>query len=380
MTSVTDTIRERLRPAAAKLGWRGLLRARWLRLLLMFALPVAIVIAGTGWYLTSGRYVSTDDAYVQADTVAISSDVAGRVVAVDVTDNQHVTAGQALIRLDQRPFRTAVEQAKAQLANARLQVEGLRASYRQRQAELASAQDTLNYQQREFDRQQKLLSGGVTSQANYDQARNRLATARQQVASAQQQLAAVLASLGGNPDIATEDHPMVQQAQAQLDQAELNLSYTVIKAPADGIVTNVDKLPVGSYLNAAMPAFSLVQTDHPWIEANYKETELTHMKPGDPAAVAVDAYPGATFKGHVASLSPGTGSVFSVLPPQNASGNWVKVVQRLPVRIAIDNPDPKQPLRAGMSVTAEVDTGYRSPIVAALESFFGMGDATASTR
>jgi membrane fusion protein, multidrug efflux system len=378
MTSMTDTIRDRLRPA--KLGWRGLLRARWLRLALMFALPVVVVIAGTGWYLTSGRYVSTDDAYVQADTVAVSSDVAGRVVGVDVKDNQHVTAGQVLIRLDQRPFRTAVEQAKAQLASARLQVEGLRASYRQRQAELASAQDTLNYQQREFDRQQKLLSGGITSQANYDQARNRLATARQQVASVQQQLAAVLASLGGNPDIATNDHPMVQQAQAQLDQAELNLSYTVIAAPADGIVTNVNKLPVGSYLNAAMPAFSLVQTDRPWIEANYKETEVTHMKAGDAATVTVDAYPGTTFKGHVASLSPGTGSVFSVLPPQNATGNWVKVVQRLPVRIAIDDPSPKQPLRAGMSVTADVDTGYRSPIVAAVESFFGSGGASASTR
>ena len=266
MTSMTDAIRDRLRPA--KLGWRGLFRARWLRLRLMFALPIVIVIAGTGWYLASGRYVSTDDAYVQADTVAISSDVAGRVVGIDIKDNQHVTAGEVLIRLDQRPFRAAVEQAQAQLANARLQVEGLRASYRQRQAELASAQDTLNYQQREFDRQQKLLSAGITTQANYDQARNRFATARQQVASVQQQLAAVLASLGGNPDIATGDHPMVQQAQAQLDQAELNLSYTVIAAPANGIVTNVNKLPVGSYLNAAMPAFSLVETDRPWIEAN----------------------------------------------------------------------------------------------------------------
>jgi membrane fusion protein, multidrug efflux system len=173
MTSMTDTLRDRLRPAAAKLGWRALLRTRWLRLLLMFTLPVVIVIAGTGWYLASGRYVSTDDAYVQADTVAVSSDVAGRVVAVEVKDNQHVTAGQVLIRLDRRPYQAAVEQAKAQLAGARLQVEGLRASYRQRQAELASAQDTLNYQQREFDRQQKLLSGGITSQANYDQARNR---------------------------------------------------------------------------------------------------------------------------------------------------------------------------------------------------------------
>jgi membrane fusion protein, multidrug efflux system len=379
MTSTTDTVRDRSRPTAAKLGWRGLLRARRLRLLLMFALPIALVIGGTGWYLTSGRYVSTDDAYVQADTVAVSSDVAGRVIGVDVRDNEHVKAGQVLIRLDQRPYRNAVEQAKAQLASARLQVEGLRASYRQRLAELASAQDTLNYQQREFDRQQKLLAGEVTSQSNFDQTRNRLSTARQQVASVQQQIAAVLASLGGNPDIATDDHPTVQQAQAQLDQAELNLSYTVITAPADGIVTNVNKLPVGSYLNPATPAFSLVQADRSWIEANYKETELTHMKPGDAATVTVDAYPGTRFAARVASLSPGTGSMFSVLPPQNATGNWVKVVQRLPVRIEVDQPDPRQPLRAGMSVTAEVDTGYREPIVAAIESFLGVGGANAST-
>ncbi len=379
MTSTTDTVRDRRRPTTAKLGWRSLLSARWLRLLLMFALPIVLVIGGTWWYLTAGRYVSTDDAYVQADTVAVSSDVAGRVIGVDIRDNEHVKAGQVLIRLDQRPYRNAVEQAKAQLANARLQVEGLRASYRQRLAELASAQDTLNYQQREFDRQQKLLAGEVTSQSNFDQARNRLSTARQQVASVQQQIAAVLASLGGNPDIATDDHPTVQQAQAQLDQAELNLSYTVIAAPADGIVTNVNKLPVGSYLNAATPAFSLVQADRPWIEANYKETELTHMKPGDAATVTVDAYPGTRFAARVASLSPGTGSMFSVLPPQNATGNWVKVVQRLPVRIEVDQPDPNQPLRAGMSVTAEVDTGHRQPIVAAIESFFGVGGANANT-
>ena len=379
MTSTTDTVRDRRRPTTAKLGWRSLLSARWLRLLLMFALPIVLVIGGTWWYLTAGRYVSTDDAYVQADTVAVSSDVAGRVIGVDIRDNEHVKAGQVLIRLDQRPYRNAVEQAKAQLANARLQVEGLRASYRQRLAELASAQDTLNYQQREFDRQQKLLAGEVTSQSNFDQARNRLSTARQQVASVQQQIAAVLASLGGNPDIATDDHPTVQQAQAQLDQAELNLSYTVIAAPADGIVTNVNKLPVGSYLNAATPAFSLVQADRPWIEANYKETELTHMKPGDAATMTVDAYPGTRFAARVASLSPGTGSMFSVLPPQNATGNWVKVVQRLPVRIEVDQPDPNQPLRAGMSVTAEVDTGHRQPIVAAIESFFGVGGANANT-
>ncbi len=379
MTSTTDTVRD-AGSRGAKASWRGWTRARRIRLLLMIALPLAVAIGGAWWYLSSGRYVSTDDAYVQADTVAVSSDVAGRVVAVAVHDNEHVTAGQILIRLDERPYRAAVEQARAQLANTRLQIEGMRATYRQRLADLAAAQDTAQYQQREFDRQQRLLTAQVTSQSNFDQARMRLTTARQQVASIQQQIANVLASLGGNVDIPTDEHPLVQQAQAQLDQAELNLGYTVIRAPASGIVTNVNKLPVGSYLNAATPAFSLVETDRPWVEANYKETELTHMRAGDSATVTVDAYPGVRFKARVTSLSPGTGSQFSVLPPQNATGNWVKVVQRVPVRLEVDNIDPDRPLRAGMSVTSEVDTGYVNPIVAAVDSFFGIGAQAGTGR
>ncbi|HEX7966733.1 MAG TPA: biotin/lipoyl-binding protein, partial [Stellaceae bacterium] len=222
MTSTTDTIRDRGR-AGSRARWRGLADARWLRLLLMFALPAVLVIAGTWWYLISGRYVSTDDAYVQVETVAVSSDVSGRVVSVDVGDNQYVKAGQVLFRLDDRPYRTAVEQAQAQLTNARLQVEGLRATYRQRLADLAAAQAALDYQQREFERQQRLFATHVTSEANLDQVRYRLETARQQVANVQQQIAGALASLGGDPNIPTEQHPLVEQARAQLEQAELNL-------------------------------------------------------------------------------------------------------------------------------------------------------------
>jgi membrane fusion protein, multidrug efflux system len=358
-------------PVRRRTAW---LKRRALRLMLMLAMPVLLLLAATWWYLSSGRYVSTDDAYIQADTVAISSDVAGRVTAVEVRNNQYVKAGEVLIRLDDRPYRAAVEQAAAQLASARLQVEGLRATYRQRQAELAADQDTVAYLQRELERQQQLLQSHVTSQASYDQAHNRFVSARQQVAGAEQQLANVLASLGGDADLPTDQHPLVQQAQAQLDTATLNLGYTVIAAPANGTVTNVDKLPVGTYLAPATPAFSLVETDSPWIEANFKETDLAHMKEGARATVTVDAYPDRSFTAHLVSLSPGTGSQFSVLPPQNATGNWVKVVQRLPLRLAVDQPDP---LRAGMSVTAEIDTGYVRPIVASLRSFFG-GSATAA--
>jgi membrane fusion protein, multidrug efflux system len=366
-STTTDTIHERGRAASRPRSWT---RARWLRLLLMIALPLAVAITGGWWYLTSGRYVSTDDAYVQAKTVTVSSDVSGRVVAVEVRNNEHVTAGQALIRLDDRPYRAAAEQAEAQLANARLQVEGLRATYRQRQADLAAAQDTLAYQQREYDRQRELLSTHVTSQSAFDQAQNRMVTARQQVASVEQQLANVLASLGGSADIPTEQHPMVRQAQAQLDEAKLNLGYTVVSAPSSGIVTNVDKLPVGNYLAASTPAFSLVETDQPWIEANFKETELTHMKSGDQATVTVDAFPGVIFKARVASLSPSTGSQFSVLPPQNATGNWVKVVQRLPVRLEVQDDHPGQTLSAGMSVYVDVDTKHQSALARSLASIF----------
>jgi len=366
---MTSIIRNRIARRGTE-GLHGWSRTRLLRLALMFALPLAIVVAGGWWYVTSGRYVSSDDAYVEADIVTVSSDVSGRVVAVEVHDNEYVKQGQVLFRLDDRPYRAAVERAAAQLAEARLQVEGMRATYRQRLADLAAAQDTLKYQQSEYERQQHLLETHVTSRSDFDAARYRYLTARQQVESVEAQIANILASLGGNPDIPTDQHPLVQGAQAQLDQAQLNLGYTVIRAPANGIVTNVDKFPAGDYLSASTPAFSLVETDHPWIEANFKETKLTHMKPGDQATVSVDAYPDATFKARVTSLSPGTGSQFSVLPPQNATGNWVKVVQRLPVRLAVENPDPAPPLRAGMSAYVDVDTRHQTPLARLVASIF----------
>ena len=353
MSLVSDTLR----------GLSGRDRLRSIRRLLLVVIPLVAVVSGVAWYLASARYVSTDDAYVQADMVSVSSDVGGRVVAIDVHDNQYVKAGDVLIRLDDRPYRIAVERATAQLAATRLQIDGLRATYREKQAALQSAQDTAGYMQREFERQDALLAAHVSSQAQFDRAKNALDTARQQVAAAQQQIANTLASLGGDPNIATEDHPLVQQAKAELDQAKLNLSYTVIRAPQDGVVTKVDKLPIGNYLNAATPAFALIDTDHVWIEANFKETQLTHMEQGQPVSITSDTYPDTALSGHVASVSPGTGAQFSVLPAQNATGNWVKVVQRLPVRIELDDPDPAHALKAGMSITAEVDTGRQNSLV-----------------
>ncbi len=346
------------------------LRRGRLRIVLMLSVPVLLLVIAGYWYLAAGRYAETDDAFVQSDVVSVSADVGGRVVAVGVTDNEPVKQGQFLLQLYDRNYKIALDHAAAQLAAVKLQIDGLRATYREKLADLKQTQDTMAYEQREFDRQQQLLAEHVASQSAFDAARHNLDMARQSVASTEQDIANTLAALGGNPDIRTEDHPLVEQAQAQVDQARLDLFHTTVSAPMDGIVTNVDKLPIGQYLNAAMPAFSLVANES-WIEADYKETDLTHMKPGQKADIDIDTYPGHTFASTVESIGAGTGSEFSVLPAQNSSGNWVKVVQRIPVRLVIDNPDPDRPLRAGMSAYVTVDTQFRTPLLVSIDNFLG---------
>jgi membrane fusion protein (multidrug efflux system) len=353
------------------------------RLPLMLAGPIVVAVMASWWYLTSGRYVTTDDAYIQAARTMISADVNGRVLAVEVHENQRVTKGQVLYRLDPNAYQVQVNDATAQLGVARLQVEALKATYQQKVADNKGAQETLDYAQREYDRQKKLLGSGVASQQQFDQASNSLEVARQRVASTKHDIGNVLAQLGGNPDVPVNDHPAVQRTQAVVDAKQIDLNDTVIRAPEDGIVTKVEQLQVGDYITAATPVFSLV-SDRLWVEANFKETELTYMRTGQDATVEIDTYPGIEFHAKLASLSPGTGLTFSLLPPENATGNWVKVVQRLPVRLALDNIGPDTPLHAGLSVTVEVDTHHKRPWLDWLERgydrFFGSTRAAETKR
>jgi membrane fusion protein (multidrug efflux system) len=320
--------------------------------------PILLLVAVAWFYFTGGRYVSTDDAYVQVARTDISSNISGRVTSIEVKDNQLVHSGDILFKLDDSDYAIAVADAKAKLEAAKLQIIGLKATYLQRAADVQEAKDTMAYQQHELERQQSLTKQGISSQAELDKVHHALDAAKQQVDAATQQEQNTRAALADNPDIDVNTHPSVEQAQAALDRATLNLSYTIIKAPVEGIVTKVDLLQVGSYIKSATPVFALVSDRDIWVEANFKETDLTHMIVGQEAITEIDTYPGKKFHGKVISLSPGTGSSFSLLPPENASGNWVKVVQRLPVRISIENSDPQIQLQSGLSVTVTADTQH----------------------
>jgi membrane fusion protein, multidrug efflux system len=331
-----------------------------LRRPLMLVLPIVLAVLGAVYYLAEEPYVATDDAFVRAAKITVNARVPGQAVEIAVRDNQHVRQGQVLFRIDPEPYQIAVDQAEARLASARLQIGGLKATYREQQAELESAKETAAYDEREYYRKKALVVDDFTPREVYDQTETTLKVARQHVASIEQQIANTVVALDGNPDIEIDRHPTVRAAKAQLDRARLDLSYATVTAPDDGTVARVDDLQVGNFVNAGATVFSLMSSHRIWIEANFRETGLTHMRPGQGATIDVDAYPDHKFKAHIVSMSPGTGSDFAVLPPENATGNWVKVVQRLPVRLELDEVDPNRPLFSGISVTARVDTGYRS--------------------
>jgi membrane fusion protein (multidrug efflux system) len=346
-------------------------RRRWLRWALFLLLPLALIV-GAYFYFEGGAYMSTDDAYIKADKVGLSTDVSGMVEAIEVSDNQHVTAGQVLSRLDPLPFQLKLDQAQSQLGVVRDNLNALKANYQNVQAQIRHAEDQIAFDQLQDQRQQILARQQFTPQTAVDQARLNLQASQQTLASDKAQLASIVATLDGNPDIPIEQHPQYRQALAQRDEAARQLRDTVVRAAYNGTVTNVPSLEPGMYLPASTTAFNLVDTDRVWVEAQPKETELTEVRPGQPATITVDTYPGREWHGTVASLSPAAQSEFSLLPAQNTSGNWVKVVQRIPLRVQIDTTDKSMPpLRAGMSVEVSVYTGHKRGLPHFLTALFG---------
>ncbi|MBZ9808504.1 HlyD family secretion protein [Mesorhizobium sp. BR1-1-9] len=341
------------------------------RFLLMFALPAALVIGGGYVWVTGGRYQETENANLQQAKVSIASDTAGRIVQVAISDNQSVKQGDLLFAIDPEPYRIALAQADAAVAAARLNVEQLRAAYSQAMAQEKSASSEVAYAQSQYDRAADLAQKGINAKSSLDEARNDLDKAKQQLAVAEQGIVSAKAALGGNPDIETDKHPTVMSALAARDKAAYDLAQTTVKAPADGVVYQAASFKVGQYVGSGTPLFSLVETGDTWIDANFKETQLTNMKPGQKAEIVVDTYPGRTFEATVKAIGAGTGADFSLLPAQNATGNWVKVTQRIPVRLELSDPDAKMMLRTGMSAAVTVDTG----VARGLPGIFGHATA-----
>jgi membrane fusion protein, multidrug efflux system len=357
--STPDSELSRNRPERASAPKRDQGGSRkWLRWILFALLPLALVAAGY-WYVTTGQIMSTDDAYVNAEKVGISTDVSGIVKDVEVVDNMHVTSGQVLYRLDPLQFQIALDNAKANLAQVALNIEAMKQDYRRMLSDVAAQQSQVDLDQVNYARDVKLLpSGGVSKTVN-DQAQYTLQANKSKLESLRQQAQVQLARLGGDIDIPTAQQPQYLQAQAQVAEAQRELDHTVVAAPFSGTVTDVPAIAPGRYLAASTTAFYLVDTDHVWVDAVPKETEITYVRPGQPATITVDSYPNTVWRGAVESISPAAAQEFALLPAQNTSGNWVKVVQRVSMRVSVDTGDKNlPPLRAGMSVEVNVDTGH----------------------
>jgi membrane fusion protein (multidrug efflux system) len=327
-----------------------------------------VAVAAMVLWLRGGRYASTDDAYLRAAKLMVSTDVSGLVSSVDVREGQLVKAGEVLFRIDPLQYQIALDNAKASLAQTALTLEAMKLDYKRMLSDVAAQTAKVQLDQATYARYEPLANANFLSKANFDQARFALEADKSQLESLKQQAQVQLARLSGNADISVTELPQYLQAKAQVDEAQRQLDHTVVRAPFDGRVTQVAALQPGTYLvsqTAALTntgAVGLVSTKDIWVEANMKETDLTYVKHGDHVDISVDTYPGKTWSGTVDSIAPASGSEFSILPAQNSSGNWVKVVQRITARIHIDSSYPDAPLRAGMSVTVDIDTGHHNSL------------------
>jgi len=357
------------KPATA--SRQGFLR-RYRRTLLLVVLPIAAVIGGVALYLHGGRYVTTDDAYVGAQKVLITPEISGKITKIVVREGQQVKAGDELFEIDALPYRLALDQAKAALDQVRTNFDNLAANIKIYSQMLDLANQGVELKQKDVERKTTLAKSNFGSQLDLDNAANALVTSSAQAQFIKQQISSAKTQLLGNPDLPLERFPPYVQAKAKLDEAQRDLDHTVLRAPMAGVATQVDQIQLGRFVAAGTPMFSVIDISSPWVDANLKESDFTYVAVGEAVELDVDAFPNHRFKGTVGSLSPGTGAQFAILPPQNASGNFVKVVQRVPIRIYFDQNDKYvTKLKAGMSVDVAVDTGHQR----SLGALFGRANA-----
>jgi membrane fusion protein, multidrug efflux system len=339
------------------------------RRLLMIAGPAVLLAAALGYWLMGGRYEETENAYLHQARISVASSVGGRLEKVLIDDNQTVKSGAVLFQVDALPYRLAQSQAEVAVSAARIGVEQLKQTYSTAQQNLTLAADEAAYQTRARAREESLGQKGVSTDAKLDDAQHEEKLALDKLELAKQSVAMALAALGGNADIATDAHPSVQAALIARDQAAYNLSNTIVRAAADGVIYQASSFKPGQMVSAGQSLFTLVQTGDVWVEANFKETQLEHVIPGQPAEIKVDLQGGRVIEGVVEAIGAGTGSEFSLLPAQNATGNWVKVTQRVPVRIRLLHPEDALGLSSGLSASVSVDTGLSRSLSDLLPSF-----------
>jgi len=329
------------------------------RFVLLVVVPAAAAAIGGWWWFASGRYVSTDNAYIGAEKVLITPQVSGPIVNVDIVEGQHVNAGDKLFEIDPAPYRSAVELAKGRVEAAKAQYANLKLSYKSNADQVRMSADAVRVRQNDFDRKSTLAKQGAGTVNDLDQSNASLIQAKQILAFVEQQQQSAAVQLSGDPNAPLEKFPAFIEASAQLEDAQRNLRNTEVTAPIAGVATQVTQIQLGRVAAAGTPIFSIINDRDLWVDANPKESDLTYVHPGLPVSISVDTFPGRTWRGKVGAIAPGTGAQFAILPPQNASGNWVKVVQRVPLRVEFDPGQDTRDLRAGMSTIIEIDTGRK---------------------